>query len=320
MVLARTIALRLVLGVVTLFVVSVLIFVATQALPGNAARAILGNTATPQKVAELEAQLGLNKPVASQYMAWISHVLAGNLGHSFVGMNQPVAQVISQPLFNSFVLVVLTALVSVPISIGIGVYAAVKRDSLVDRVVTSGTLALAALPEFVIGILLVVLLATQVLHLFPPVARPAAGVPFYRQLRELVLPVLTLTLAVFPYISRMMRASTIEILESDYVAMARLKGLRERVVVWRHAVPNAIAPAVQGTAMQLAWLAGGIVAVEYLFAYPGIGSGLLSAITERDIPVVQAITLILATVYVLLNLAADVINILVNPLLRTGSR
>jgi peptide/nickel transport system permease protein len=318
MVLTRTIALRLLLGAVTLLVVSVLIFVATQALPGNAARAILGNTATPQKVAELEQQLGLNRPVVTQYMAWISHALSGNLGHSFVGMNQPVTEVIGQPLFNSLVLVILTALISVPISIGVGVYAAVKRDGLADRVVTSSTVALAALPEFVIGILLIVLLATQVFHLLPPIARPNPGVPFYRQLRELVLPVLTLTLAVFPYISRMMRANTIEILESEYVAMARLKGLPEHVVIWRHAVPNAIVPAIQGTAMQLAWLAGGIVAVEYVFAYPGIGSGLLSAITERDIPVVQAITLILAAVYVLLNLSADVITILVSPRLRSG--
>jgi peptide/nickel transport system permease protein len=318
--LARLILQRLALGIGTLFLVSVLIFLATQALPGNAARAILGNTATPEKVAVLSRQLGLDKPVARQYAIWVSHFVSGNLGRSFVGMDQPVSQVIGQPLYNSTVLVVLAALVSVPLSIGLGTYAALRRDGRLDRAVTTSTVALAALPEFVIGILVIIILSTEVLHLFPPIARPNPSVPVYRQLDELVLPVLTLTLAVFPYITRMMRAYTIEILESEYISMARLKGLPERIVIWRHAVPNAIVPAVQGTAMQLAWLAGGIVAVEYVFAYPGIGSALISAITERDIPTIQAITLILASVYVLLNLAADIITILVTPRLRTGLR
>ncbi len=318
--LTRIILQRLALAFVTLFFVSILIFLATQALPGNAAQAILGNTATPQKLAALSQQLGLAKPVTTQYAIWVSHLVSGNMGTSLVGMNMPVITVIRQPLYNSFVLVVLSALVSVPISIGIGTYSALRRDSKLDGTVTMGTLTLAALPEFVIGIFVVLLLSTAVLHLFPPVARPEPGVPIWQQLNQLVLPVLTLTLAVLPYISRMMRASTIEILESEYISMARLKGLPERTVIWRHAMPNAMVPATQGTALQLAWLAGGIVAVEYLFGYPGIGSALISAITDRDIPVIQAITLILAAVYVILNLIADIITILVTPRLRTGLR
>ena len=318
--LARIIAQRLALAIVTLFLVSLLIFLATQALPGNAAQAILGNQATPQKLAALSSELGLDRPLTTQYRIWMSHLLSGNLGTSLVGMNMPVAKVIRQPLYNSAVLVVLAALVSVPISIGLGTYSALKRDSKLDGTVTMGTLTLAALPEFVIGILVILLFSTAVFHLFPPIARPEPGVPVWQQLDQLVLPVLTLTLAVLPYISRMMRASTIEILESEYISMARLKGLSERVVIWRHAMPNAMVPATQGTALQLAWLAGGIVAVEYLFGYPGIGSALISAITNRDIPVIQAITLILAAVYVLLNLTADIITILVTPRLRTGLR
>jgi peptide/nickel transport system permease protein len=318
--LARIIAQRLALAIVTLLLVSLLIFLATQALPGNAAQAILGNQATPQKLATLSRELGLDQPLATQYRIWMSHLVSGNLGTSLVGMNMPVVKVIRQPLYNSAVLVVLAALVSVPISIGLGTYSALKRDGKLDGTVTMGTLTLAALPEFVIGILVILLLSTAVFHLFPPIARPEPGVPVWQQLDQLVLPVLTLTLAVLPYISRMMRASTIEILESEYISMARLKGLPERVVIWRHAMPNAMVPATQGTALQLAWLAGGIVAVEYLFGYPGIGSALISAITNRDIPVVQAITLILAAVYVLLNLTADIITILVTPRLRTGLR
>ena len=318
--LARIIAQRLALAIVTLFLVSMLIFLATQALPGNAAQAILGNQATPQKLATLSRELGLDQPLVTQYRIWMSHLVSGNLGTSLVGMNMPVVKVIRQPLYNSAVLVVLAALVSVPISIGLGTYSALKRDGKLDGTVTMGTLTLAALPEFVIGILVILLLSTAVFHLFPPIARPEPGVPVWQQLDQLVLPVLTLTLAVLPYISRMMRASTIEILESEYISMARLKGLPERVVIWRHAMPNAMVPATQGTALQLAWLAGGIVAVEYLFGYPGIGSALISAITNRDIPVVQAITLILAAVYVLLNLTADIITILVTPRLRTGLR
>ncbi len=318
--LARIIGQRLALAIVTLFLVSLLIFLATQALPGNAAQAILGNQATPQKLATLSRELGLDQPLATQYRIWMSHLVSGNLGTSLVGMNMPVVKVIRQPLYNSAVLVVLAALVSVPISIGLGTYSALKRDGKLDGTVTMGTLTLAALPEFVIGILVILLLSTAVFHLFPPIARPEPGVPVWQQLDQLVLPVLTLTLAVLPYISRMMRASTIEILESEYISMARLKGLPERVVIWRHAMPNAMVPATQGTALQLAWLAGGIVAVEYLFGYPGIGSALISAITNRDIPVVQAITLILAAVYVLLNLTADIITILVTPRLRTGLR
>jgi peptide/nickel transport system permease protein len=182
------------------------------------------------------------------------------------------------------------------------------------------TLALASLPEFVIGIGLALLFATNVFHLFPAVTLIPTGQHAWNQPKALVLPVATLVLAVTPYISRIMRGSMVEVLESEYVTMARLKGLSNRTVIWRHAVPNAIVPAIQVSALQLAYLAGGIVVVEYVFSFPGIGAALVDAVTNRDVPTVQALTIIIAAVYVVVNLVADVATILVTPRLRTAGR
>ncbi len=318
--LAKLIAWRIVLGFVTLLLVSAVIFLATNALPGDPARAILGTRATPQALAELREQLGLDRPLVTRYFSWLGATVQGDLGSSLAGMKRPVSDVIGRRLYNSAILVVLAALVSVPISMGIGAYTALKRDTKLDGGVTLGTLTLSAMPEFVIGIAAILLLSTQVLHLLPATARLDQYTPLSQQLDKFVLPVLTLTLAVLPYIVRMMRASTIEVLESEYVSMARLKGVPEPLVMRRHTVPNAVVPAIQGTAMQLAWLAGGIVVVEYLFAYPGIGSALVEAVANRDYPVIQALALIMAATYVFLNLAADILTILITPRLRTGLR
>ena len=217
-------------------------------------------------------------------------------------------------------LVFIAALVSVPVSLLLGSLTALRRDSKFDITVTVGSLALAALPEFVIGIILILLFATQVFTWLPAVSNVDSSVPIVQQLDLFILPALTLTLAVAPYITRILRASTIEVLESEYVMMARLKGLPERLVLYRHAVPNALAPTLQVTALNLAWLAGGVVVVEYLFAFPGIGSLLVDSVANRDMPMVQAITLIIAAVYVVANLTADILTILVSPRLRTGLR
>ncbi len=318
--LARLILWRIALGIVTLLLVSILIFLATNALPGDPARAILGARATPEALAELRAELGLDKPVVTRYGVWLGDFVTGDLGQSLAGMKQPVSDVIGQRLYNSALLVALASLLSVPLSMALGAYTALKRDTKFDGGVTIGTLALAALPEFVIGIALILLLSTQALHLFPPISRLNPFEPMSQQLDAFILPVLTLTLAVLPYISRMMRASTIEVLESEYISMARLKGVPEQLVMRRHTLPNAVVPAIQGTAMQLAWLAGGIVVVEYLFSYPGIGSALVDAVANRDYPVIQALVLIMASVYVVLNLVADILTILITPRLRTGMR
>lgn len=311
---------RFALGVLTLWLVSVVVFFATHALPGDAARAILGQQATPETLAILRHDLGLDRPLAVQYGTWLGNMVRGNLGDSLAGTRAPVTEVIGARVVNSAILVSLAAFVSVPLSIALGAFSALRRDTKFDLSVTLSTLTLAALPEFVIGIGLILFFATQVLHWLPPVSRLDPTASTVSQLRLLVLPVATLTLAVLPYITRMMRASTIEVLESDYVSMARLKGGPELAIMRRHVLPNALVPAIQGAAIQLAWLAGGIVVVEYLFAYPGIGAALVDAVANRDLPVIQALTLLVAAIYVLCNLTADVLTILLSPRLRTGLR
>jgi len=318
--LLKLILIRIGLGLLTLFLVSIVVFAATQALPGDTARAILGKEAADKARYEaLREQLGLNEPMTTQYLSWLGGVVTGDLGNSLV-QDKAVTELLSRRVQNTFVLVLIAALVSVPVSLFLGSLTALRRDSKFDVTVTVGSLSLAALPEFVIGILLILLFATQVFTWLPAVSRVDPTVPIYEQLELFILPALTLTLAVAPYITRILRASTIEVLESEYVMMARLKGLPERLVLNRHAVPNALAPAIQVTALNLAWLAGGVVVVEYLFAFPGIGSLLVDSVANRDMPMVQAICLIIAAVYVLANLSADILTILVSPRLRTGLR
>jgi peptide/nickel transport system permease protein len=318
--LLKLILIRIGLGLLTLFLVSVVVFAATQALPGDTARAILGKEAAEKgRYEALRKQLGLDKPMSEQYLNWLEGVVTGDLGDSLV-QGEPVTQLIGRRVANTFTLVIIAALLSVPISLLLGSITALRRDSKFDVTVTIGSLSLAALPEFVIGIALLLLFATQVFKWLPAVSTINPALPISQQLDKFVLPALTLTLAVAPYITRILRASTIEVLESEYVMMARLKGLPERLVLNRHALPNALAPALQVTALNLAWLAGGVVVVETVFNFNGIGSLLVDSVKNRDMPMVQAICLIIATVYVLANLTADILTILVSPRLRTGLR
>jgi len=310
---------RLALGVLTLFLISLIVFAAVLALPGDAATAILGKEATPDRVAALRDQLHLNDSVITQYLDWIGGVLTGSFGES-TSTQQPVSELLSDRVANTAFLVFIAAIVAVPLSIGIGVWTAMRRDRSVDHVVSNGSLVLAALPEFVIGIGLILLFATSVFHWLPAVSLLAPGEKAWSDPSVVVLPAATLVLAVTPYISRIMRGSMIEVLESEYVTMARLKGLPERTVIWRHAVPNAIVPAIQVTALQLAWMAGGVVVVEFVFSYPGIGSLFIDAVDNRDMPVVQTITILAAAIYVVLNLLADLATIAVTPRLRTEAR
>jgi len=309
---------RTLLGIFTLFLVSIVVFAATQVLPGDTARAILGRTATPDSLAALRKQLNLSEPVVNQYGTWIWGFARGDLGHSRVGTNPPVTEVIGQRLENSAVLVLLAALISTPLSIALGAVSARRRDGPFDHITSVTMLALAALPEFVVGIVLVVLFGTTVFTVLPAVSLIPPGESPWHHLNGLVLPTLALIVAVAPYTARIMRASMVDVLESDYVEMARLKGIREQRVIWRHAVPNAIAPSIQATALNLAYLAGGIVAVEYVFGYPGIGSALVDAVHNRDVPVVQALAMLIAAIYIVLNVIADVVSILVSPRLRTS--
>jgi len=319
--LLKLILIRLGLGLLTLWLVSLVVFFATQALPGDPARAILGREAANKALYEsLRRQLNLDRPLYAQYFGWLGGVVRGDLGDSIVQQGTKVTTLLKDRVINSATLVLFAALISIPLSILIGALSAVWRDSKIDTSVNLANLALAALPEFVIGIVLVLLFATTVMKVMPAVSRIDPGASLFAQLKLFVLPAITLSLAVIPYVSRMLRASTIEVLESDYVMMARLKGLSANLVLWRHALPNAIAPTLQVIALNLAWLAGGIVTVEYLFGFPGIGSGLVDAVANRDMPVVQALCLLIAAVYVGLNLIADIATILISPRLRTGLR
>lgn len=310
---------RLALGLLTLFVSSLIVFAALLALPGDAPTAILGREATPERVAALRDQLNLDDSIVSQYLQWVGGVLTGSFGTS-AATQQPVSELLSSRVGNSAFLVLVAVLVAVPLSIASGVWMAMRRDRPVDHVGSTVSLVLAALPEFVIGIGLVMLFATSVFTWFPAVSLVAPDQRAWEVPETVVLPAATLVLAVVPYISRIMRGSMIEVLESDYVTMARLKGLPEREVIWRHAVPNAIVPAIQVAALQLAWMAGGVVVVEFVFSYPGIGAALVDAVGNQDMPVVQTVTMLAAGIYVGLNLLADLLTIMVTPKLRTAAR
>ena len=307
---------RLLLGIVVLILVSIVVFAATQALPGDPARAILGRSATPASLAALRRQLHLDQPVLQEYWSWVTGLLRGNLGTSLTAQ-EPVSTLLGSKLVNSGALVLVSAVVSIPLSILVGCWTALRREKIADTVSSNLLLVLAALPEFVVAVVLVILFATTVFHLLPAVSTIPPGSGPWDHVSGLVLPALTLVIAVAPYVARIMRASMIEVLESDYVEMARLKGLPERTVLARHALPNALGPVFQVIALNLAYLAGGIVVVEYVFNYSGIGSALQDAVVNHDLPVVQALAMLIAAVYVVLNLLADVATIMVTPRLRT---
>jgi len=315
----RLIAQRLGFGALTLWAVSVIVFLATQALPGDAAQAILGREATPERLAALREQLHVGEPLLTQYLSWLGGLLTLDLGTSLAN-GIPVGELLTPRIANSLVLMLCAAAVSTPLAMLIGTWSAVRRDRLFDHATSLVTLVLAALPEFVVGIALVIIFATGVMHVFPAVFVATGSGPVWSDPAQLVLPTLTLVLAVGPYIVRMMRATMLEVLESEYVQQARLKGLPERTVLFRHALPNAIGPVVQVIALQLAWLAGGVVVVEFLFRYPGVGFALVDAVNNRDLPVIQALALLIAGVYIAVNLLADVVSLYSNPKVRTAAR
>jgi peptide/nickel transport system permease protein len=308
---------RLLLAVVTLFVVSVIVFTATQILPGDAAQQILGRTATPDRVQQLREELGLDRSAVSQYLTWAGGVVKLDFGNSLAA-REPVTELIGGRLTNTLLLVSIAFLITVPLSLLIGVWAAVRRDRPVDHGVSTISLLLNAIPDFVVGMVLVLLFATSLWTVLPAVSLIPQGESAFSHLDAFVLPVATLVIVDVPYLARLVRASMIDALESEYVQLARLKGLPEREVLFRHALPNALVPTIQGSAVVLAYMAGGIVVVEYLFQFSGIGSALVSAVQARDLPVVQATTLILAAFYVLANLVADILTVLVTPRLRTA--
>ncbi|MGH3243218.1 MAG: ABC transporter permease [Spirillospora sp.] len=315
----RMVALRSVYAVLSLLVVSALVFAATQALPGDAAVARLGRNARPEALASFREQFHLNDPLVVQYFDWLGNLFRGHLGVSF-SSGFGVGDLVGDHVVNSFVLLLVASVVGMPLAVALGILAAVRRDRAADHASSVFVLVIAALPEFVLGIGLVVLLATNVLQILPAVSPLDPSRSVLAQLDLLVVPSLTLILVVLPYVARTVRACMIEALESDYVAWARLKGVPERRVILRHALPNVAGPIFQVVAQSLAYLAGGIVVVETVFQYPGIGQAFVSAIQDRDIPVIQALAMLLAAFYVIVNILADVGTVAMTPTLRKGAR
>lgn len=315
--LLRFVVRRLAIGAIMLLAVSVVVFLATQALPGDAARAVLGRAASPERLRALRRLLHLDRPVAEQYWDWLWGVISGRPGISLVN-GRPVLDYVVPRAANSGLLLLFSALIVLPMALMLGIWAALKQGRPVDMVVSTASLVLAALPEFVVGIILTLVFATSVFHWLPPVSLVPPGSAVLDDPKLLVLPVATLSLVCFPYVFRMMRAAMIDVLRSDYFEMATLKGIGPARLIFVHCLPNALAPVVQVIALTLAYLAGGVVLVEIVFAYPGVGQGLLTAIATRDLPTVQFIALALAAIYLLLNVAADLVTILLTPKLRVG--
>jgi peptide/nickel transport system permease protein len=312
----KFIARRIGLGLGTLFTASLIIFLVTQALPSDPAALILGREATPEALAALREQFGLNRPLLVQFFSWLGNLLTGDLGVSFT-TQMPISDYIAPRVGYSFFLLVVAGLASIPLALVIGSYAALKRDQRFDQASSITTLLLAAMPEFVVGTVLVILFATSVVQWLPAVSYFEEGAPPWSDPLGLILPVATLVVSVTPYVVRVMRAAMVEVLESDYVEMARLKGMDERTVLWRHAAPNAIGPTFQVIALNLAYLAGGVIIIERLYNYPGIGSALAESVVMRDLPVLQFLALVIAGVYVVMNLLADIGTVLATPRLRT---
>ena len=314
----RMILKRLLISVFILIAVSIVVFAATLLLPGDPARAILGQQATPERIAALHEQMHLDRSPVERYLLWLGGLFVGDFGTSS-STGGSVGDLLGERILSSLVLMVCAAVIAIPAGLAAGVFSALKRGSRKDSAITGVSLVLAAMPEFVIGIGLITLFATSVFQILPAVTLSPPGKQVWDFPAQMILPTLTLALVVAPYVARMMRVTMIDVLDSGYVEMARLKGVPERRVILRHAVPHAIGPVAQVVAIQLAWLAGGVVVVEYLFRYPGIGQALIDAVVFRDVQVVQAVSMIIAVVYVVVNLLADVVGILSNPKLRSGS-
>jgi peptide/nickel transport system permease protein len=305
---------RVAVGVLLVFLASVFIFAATQAL-GNPAAAILGAHVSPLARQQLDRQLGLDHPVVQQYWHWLSQFVQGNLGRSLVS-GQPVGQYLAPRVANTLTLAGVALAVIVPVALFLGTWSALRRDGVVDHIVSALSLGAIAVPEFVTGTLLVVVFAVT-LRILPAVSLVGPGQNPLGTPKILVLPVATLALAALAYLIRMVRAGVIEVMESEYAQMARLNGVPERRVVWRHVLRNALAPTVQVLAQTVQWLIGGVVVTETVFAYPGFGSAFLGAVSQRDITVVQAGGLLVAVFYIAINIVADVTVVLLIPKLRT---
>jgi peptide/nickel transport system permease protein len=310
----KLVAQRIALGLLLLLAVSVLIFAGTQILPGDVAQAILGQSATPQALENLREELGLNAPAYVRYFRWLGGVLTGDLGTALTS-GQDIATSLKGRLWNTLFLAFWAAIVSVPLAILLGLLAVRFRNGVIDKIISGLALASTSLPEFFLGYLLIYFFAVQ-LQWFPSISTVYDGMPFLAKLNAIVLPATVLTLVVLAHMMRMTRAAILNVMQSAYIETAEMKGLSAFDVIRRHAFPNAIAPVINVVMLNLAFLVVGVVVVEVIFVYPGMGQYLVDHVAKRDVPVVQAVGLIFAAVYIALNIIADVAGILTNPRLR----
>lgn len=332
---------RLALGFLTLFLVSVVIFASVEMLPGSYANAVLGNSATPETVAAFDRELGLDRPAHVRYVEWVVNALQGELGNSYAGGTRnprSVTAVIGPRLFNTMFLAVMTALIAVPLAIVLGLVTAVYRNTWFDRLLNGGALGLISLPEFFIAYLLTYMIVLkdsfgytalaqwlpqwarigmesilQILPQFPILANVSSSASIGERAWSSSLPTITLIMVIVAHMMRMTRAAVINLLASPYIEMAKLKGVPPISLIVSHALPNAWAPIANVIAFNLAYLIVGVVVVEVVFVYPGIGQLMVDAVRSRDIPVVQACALIFAATYVMFNLLADIVSIITNP-------
>jgi peptide/nickel transport system permease protein len=312
----RLIGRRLLLMVPTLILASMLIFALAEVLPGDVGRTILGPYAPQESVDMLNRELGADKPIYERYVVWAGDFVTGDWGESPVS-KQPIASTVFKALGNSLLLAGFALIIIVPLSILVGVFAGLRRDSLLDRTITVSTLSMTVIPEFVSGVILIWLFAVQ-LKWLPVTATAPEGSNLFERLYYLILPALPLMFLELGYIARMARVGTVQVLGSPYIRTAVLKGLPRRRVIFGHVLRNAMVPTVTVIGSQVGWLIGGLVVIEWLFVYPGIGQLMLTSAQTHDVPMLEASVLMVAVIYMLANLIADIVVALLNPRIRKG--
>jgi peptide/nickel transport system permease protein len=305
---------RLAFGLLTVIVVSVLIFLGVEALPGDLAKAILGQQATPEAVAAFRRELKLDLPPHVRYFRWLGDFMRGDLGMSLANQ-RPIAQMIGWRLSNTLFLAVTAAMIAVPLSLVLGILAALYRNSWFDKTISISTLSAISFPEFSIAYILIAVFSVR-FNLCPSMSTITDEMTFFQKIHNVLLPSLTLSLAVTAHMMRMTRAAIINVLSSEYIEMAGLKGIKRRRIIVHHALPNVLSPIINVIVLNLGWLIVGVVVTEVVFVYPGLGQLMVDSVSKRELPVIQACGLIFACTYILLNLLADVLSMVSNPRIR----
>ncbi len=301
--------------VITLFIASVLIFSITQLLPGDVAQMILGQHATPETLAALRVKLGLNDPAYQRFFMWLAGVFRGDLGESLSISGVRISDLLIDRSENSFFLAFIASVIVIPISLAFGAWAGINKGKFIDKLISLSSMVAISIPEFVSGILFILVFSLW-LGVLPSASSIDPNLPLWMQLDAVVLPIMTLSLVLLGYIVRMTRASVIDSASSNYVKTALFKGLSDNQIIVRHILPNALIPSITVIAMNVGWMIGGLVVVETVFAFPGLGSLLLYAIVQRDVTLIQNTSLLVVTVYMFLNLLADILYMFVNPRIR----